>query len=761
MPTTIRFRRNARPESVVGDGVYLASERTGHIRLHGRLVEHIAPLLTGDNTRSQVVSHLAETHPADRINRALDSLIEAGHVVEVDTDVDERAGAFWESHGADGDTAVRRLSAATVEVVGLGDQPVVDFVDALGRFGVTTSSSKPNLRIVLTDDYLAPELHEINRRALDSGVPWLLAKPRGSVLWIGPVFEPVVTACWYCLAARLNSNEMVRDYLRQHNGFEARSTALGDVPATRRTGVELTALHAASWLAGVRGPTMSTRGPDADSGYARTDLTTFDTVLTETVKHTLLRRPQCRECGDPTIQGRLHRTPITLTSQAKVAGDDGGHRSRSAEDFLADYQPLVSPITGAVKQLTKLPTEVDGLHTYHAGQNFAVPMSHISDLRAGLRSAASGKGRTDSQARASAVGEAIERYSGIYRGDEARIRATYNELGPEEALAPNDIHQFSEQQFIDRAEWNARGSHFQRVCDPFDPDQEIDWTPIWSLTNRRFRYAPTASLFFGYPVSAGNRYAGADSNGNAAGTCLEDAIVQGFMELVERDSVAIWWYNMLRVPRIDLDSFDDSYFRQWENSYRAANREVWALDVTSDLGIPSVVTVSRRVDKPVEDILIAFGAHFDVRVAISRAMTEMNQFLPAVIGVNDENDEYAFPDPDQHRWWRTATINNQPYLLPDPSATRSADDYVNRSTDDLADDVTTAQSIVEAAGMEMLVLDQTRPDLGLPVAKVIVPGMRHFWTRYAPGRLFDVPVATGTRTEPIDESALNPIGMFL
>ena len=63
--------------------------------------------------------------------------------------------------------------------------------------------------------------------------------------------------------------------------------------------------------------------------------------------------------------------------------------------------------------------------------------------------------------------------------------------------------------------------------------------------------------------------------------------------------------------------------------------------------------------------------------------------------------------------------------------------------------------------MEMLVLDQTRPDIGLPVAKVFVPGLRHFWARFAPGRLYDVPVQLGWLSEPTPESALNPVPMFL
>jgi oxazoline/thiazoline synthase len=49
----------------------------------------------------------------------------------------------------------------------------------------------------------------------------------------------------------------------------------------------------------------------------------------------------------------------------------------------------------------------------------------------------------------------------------------------------------------------------------------------------------------------------------------------------------------------------------------------------------------------------------------------------------------------------------------------------------------------------------------LPVAKVIVPGLRHFWARFAPGRLYDVPVRLGWISRPLAEEELNPVPMFL
>ena len=80
---------------------------------------------------------------------------------------------------------------------------------------------------------------------------------------------------------------------------------------------------------------------------------------------------------------------------------------------------------------------------------------------------------------------------------------------------------------------------------------------------------------------------------------------------------------------------------------------------------------------------------------------------------------------------------------------------------DLAADVRRCQSLLEAKGLEVLVLDQTRPDIGLAVVRVIVPGLRHFWARFAPGRLYDVPLELGWVPRRLREDELNPVAMFL
>jgi ribosomal protein S12 methylthiotransferase accessory factor len=76
---------------------------------------------------------------------------------------------------------------------------------------------------------------------------------------------------------------------------------------------------------------------------------------------------------------------------------------------------------------------------------------------------------------------------------------------------------------------------------------------------------------------------------------------------------------------------------------------------------------------------------------------------------------------------------------------------------DAHEQVTACVNLAKRAGLDFLVLDQTRPDIGVPVVRVIVPGLRHFYRRFAPGRLYDVPVKLGLLERPLSESELNPL----
>src|SRR6185295_9707032 len=101
-------------------------------------------------------------------------------------------------------------------------------------------------------------------------------------------------------------------------------------------------------------------------------------------------------------------------------------------------------------------------------------------------------------------------------------------------------------------------SRYTMVTEPLDPRREISWTRLWSLTHDTEKLLPTAYAYYGHPEFK-DRWCMPDSNGCASGNSLEEAILQGFMELVERDAVALWWYNRVRRPGVALDSFGEPY----------------------------------------------------------------------------------------------------------------------------------------------------------------------------------------------------------
>jgi ribosomal protein S12 methylthiotransferase accessory factor len=242
-----------------------------------------------------------------------------------------------------------------------------------------------------------------------------------------------------------------------------------------------------------------------------------------------------------------------------------------------------------------------------------------------------------------------------------------------------------------------------------------------------------------------------DSNGCAAGNTLEEAIVQGFLELVERDAYAIWWYNRSQRAQLDLGQFDDSYVHDLQTQLAEAGRRLWVLDVTSDLGIPTFVAILHWMNNGQENIEFGSGAHFDRRIALLRTLTELNQFLSIGLMGGGKGDKSSLDGITPLR------LQDHPFLTPsgDPKVQPGPASKFGRL--DTREQVTACVDIAKREGLDFLVLNQTRPDIEVPVVRVIVPGLRHFYRRFAPGRLYDVPIKLGLRDRPLSENELNPI----
>ncbi|AFZ08005.1 bacteriocin biosynthesis cyclodehydratase domain protein [Oscillatoria nigro-viridis PCC 7112] len=770
--TLLQIKPHFHVEAIEPKQVYLLGEQSNHA-LTGQLYCQIVPLLNGQHTLEQIVEKLDGEVPAEYIDYVLDRLAEKGYLTEVAPELSSEVAAFWSELGIAPPVAAEGLQQP-VMLTAVGDNISEVTVAALGTalrdMGIpvqnpTDADSSAALNIVLTDDYLQPELAAINKQALERQQTWLLVKPVGSVLWLGPVFVPGKTGCWGCLAHRLGGNrEVESSVLRQKQAQQQRNgqngsvlgclpTARATLPSTLQTGLQFAATEIAKWI--VKQHVNATAPGTARFPTLDGKVITFNQTILDLKSHILIKRPQCPTCGDPKILQRRGFEPLKLESRRKQFTHDGGHRAATPEQTLQKYQHLIGPVTGVVTELVRISDPANPLvHTYRAGHSFGSSTS-LRGLRHTLRHKSSGKGKTDSQSRASGLCEAVERYSAIFQGDEPRKWATLAELG-DLAIHPEQCLCFSEAQYANRDMLNERATvAHDWIPQRFVPSQAIDWTPMWSLTEQTHKYVPIAMCYYHYPSPPNHHFCRNDSNGNAAGNTLEEAILQGFLELVERDSVALWWYNRLSRPAVDLCSFNEPYFVQLQQFYQESDRDLWVLDLTADLGIPAFVGVSNRKSGSSERLVLGFGAHLDPSIAILRALTEVNQIGWELDKVPDENLKG-----EATNWLLTATLADHPYLVPDSTqALKTAQDYPKLWGDDIYTEVMTCVKIAQEAGLETLVVDQTRPDIGLNVVKVIVPGMRHFWSRFGSGRLYDVPVKLGWRDEPLAEAQMNPTPM--
>ena len=729
----------------IGERQALLVSESFNTLLHGAPYCDLLPLLDGRRRLDEIIANLQGAHSAADVRSAIVSLSARGYVVSADHGMDRGRAAYWSSLGASPRWVERRLAEARVAVEGDDGRLCRHLEDS----GARAEAAEPELTVIVCGDYLEPRLAEVNRQRLQARTPWTLVRPRGMEALFGPIFRAGDRGpCWDCLAHRLRSHREVHGFLRNFAGEEAAFKPFAALPGVLDALCGLIAAEIVKWLVLDEAAAINEHAIAMNTGTLATS------------QHRVTRRPQCLACGDEA----LHRsdrapTPLRLKSSPKAHRNSGGARSVAPEVTLAKYRHLVSPISGVVTWLTRTTDEADAwLHVHWAGSNPGARSRSLSSLRRSLRSNSAGKGSTSEQSRVSALCEAVERHSGARHGDEIRIRKRFVELaGGDDAIHPNDAQLFSDRQLDNAKRINAQGHPYNIVPPRFDPDAEIDWTPVWSLTQRRHRYLPTSMLYSMPAELRGRADPIADSNGCAAGNTLEEAILQGFYELAERDAFAIWWYNRLRLPAVDLHGFDDEYLASAPEYYDRCERDLWMLDATSDIGIPTFVALSRRPNAETEDIIYGAGAHADPRIAALRAVCELNQCLTWLPRPGKADGRPMIDDPLALRWWKTARLAECSWLAPaeDGPPGKAAQRPAVESAD-TREDVETCRALVEAKGMEFLVLDQTRPDIGMPVARVIVPGMRHFWARFAPGRLYDVPVGMGRRERPLAEAELNP-----
>jgi bacteriocin biosynthesis cyclodehydratase domain-containing protein len=739
--------------------VLLLSEQRS-FRLTGKLYVALLPFLDGSRTGQAVVSAFEGRFDGARLRTILADMFAKGYITQLDGKAPRERQALWVELGlvpVEAETKLQRTSIGVMSVP--DDGAAAEAAQALGAAARGTglrvvAASDADLVVVSVEDYLHGDLAALNRQMRRDGRDWALFKAGGSMPLVGPVFHADAAPCWACLSRPMIENRPGDTVLA--GGTVAARPARGGSPATRSLAANFAAFELARAAAG--------------KGLASLDrsIIAFDLKARICREHFVRLEATCPVCGPARdAQAALERAsrPIVLASRPVLPQTDGGWRSVPTAEVMQGLERYVSPLTGIIADLDDC-SPGDGLPVFRARQAKPVQADPRHNRLLGQPGGAAGKGMSEAQAKVSCLAEAMERYLCGHTGHEPRRRARWAELA-ERAPHPVTCLNFSERQYDTRTDWNARHHGFNWVAERFDDSRAIDWTPAWSLTHGESRWLPTRYCYFNYADALADKdgenvFCIADSNGCASGSTLEEAILQGLLELVERDACALWWYNRARRPAFDLRPFDSPFLRRVQALCSSQRRGLHVLDLTTDLGIPVAIALSWQLDTG-KSIALGLGAHLDGAIAVNRALSELNQMLALETALHAQSDDKARKATGDEAamidWIRNKSLETEPYCV--SSSSIGIDAYATPRVEDLKQAVELGMRAVSDRGYDMIVLDHSRLGIDFAAARVVVPGLRHFWARFREGRLYTAPVEMGWLPRPLIEEQLNPIPFFM
>jgi len=265
----------------------------------------------------------------------------------------------------------------------------------------------------------------------------------------------------------------------------------------------------------------------------------------------------------------------------------------------------------------------------------------------------------------------------------------------------------------------------------FHPDLSILWAEGTDVFSGGRLWVPYESVHLDYRVTGpqGTGCFLANGTGLAAGNHVLEAVSHALCEVVERDAFALWDERPpedREARQVDLDGVTDPGCRRLLDAFAQAGVGVLASDLTTDVGLPvfSVTVVNREPD-PLRRFPAAMGGgcHPDRAVALSRALTEAAQArLTLIAGTRDDFT------PGYYRQLKDPDMLATHLARLGAAATRSFADVAHVPAATLDEDVTNELDRLKAVGVRQAVLvDLTRPELGIPVVRMVVPGLEG-WT---------------------------------
>jgi len=311
--------------------------------------------------------------------------------------------------------------------------------------------------------------------------------------------------------------------------------------------------------------------------------------------------------------------------------------------------------------------------------------------RRGAVSVYNGKGATPAEARVSAMMEGIERFSAELAREDLLVErysvlsVHENVLDPAGLILPNGVN-----------------------C-----DSPIAWTRGEDLISGEEILVPASAVYHPLPVLYPQLFR-TTTNGLASGNTLEEAVFHALMELIERDAWSLAEASRDTGPI--LSEVTDELALSLLQKFGAAGVEVTLKDITSDIGIPTVAAVAD--DALLKDpslLTIGMGSHTSARIAVLRALTEVAQ--SRLTQIHGAREDTPLADVRKRMGYERTKRMNRYWF--ESRETRPFSAMASFDSDDFLDDITLAAERLH----RIVAVDLTRVSMGVPVVRVIVPGL--------------------------------------
>lgn len=519
-----------------------------------------------------------------------------------------------------------------------------------------------------------------------------------SVVYIGPLWRPGEPGCPRCLVARTANSPFGPDV----DGHRVvRSSGTGQAPRTFGAG-RLSAVG-----------TLTAARLDGTARLPDSAVLVFDCLNGQVEPQPLLPDSVCPTCGD----GRPRDTVPEFADRALPKLSPRTLRSRPL-DHGAIERDYLFPGIGLFTEL-----RLD-LQSPFGACSVELP------TRWGVREPAIGRSATYRDAQSIAVLEGLERYAGLHRGGHREtVRACYADVA-DRALYPPSLGLHPAQSYC------TPGFRYR----PFDPETVVDWVWAYSFASGDRLLVPERAAYWGRRPDPEVSFCYDTSNGCAVGATAEEATLHGLRELAERDSFLLTWYRRLALPEVSLADAADRTLRElvrrvelvtgfriraFLSTMEYGLPSFWLAAIgTGDCG-PSVVAGSGAHPDPVQALL---GGIYELAGTVLRVRESYPRERPAGLPMLD--DPFLVQRMEQHCLVNCLPEARERFAFLLDSATEpvplSEVPATVRTDEDLRADLAAAVHGLLAAGLDVLVVDQTMPELaaaGLVCVKAIVPGL--------------------------------------